>query len=59
MRHQYNFRAVLAQIIDRGQALADARVIRDHLPSVTLLERHVEIHAHESAFPFHIDLAQR
>src|SRR4029450_7179661 len=56
MRHQYNFRAVLAQIIDRGQALADPRVICDHLPSVALLERHVEIHAHESASPFNINL---
>ena len=49
---------MLAQIIDRGQALANTRVIRDRLPSVALLERHVEIHAHEGAFSFHINLAQ-
>ena len=50
---------MLTQILDRGQGLADARVIGDHLPSVALLERHVEIHAHESAFAFDVDLAER
>src|SRR4029450_8403077 len=46
MRYQDNFRAMLAQVIDGGQALADPRVVRDHLPPVSLLKGDVEIHAH-------------
>src|ERR1700730_4371212 len=57
VRHQYRFGAVLAQIIDRRQTLANARVISDLDLSVALLDRDIEIHPHEDAFPAHFDLS--
>ncbi len=59
MRHQNNFRAMLAQIVDRGQAFANSRIIGHYLVALALLQRHIEVHPHKDAFPFHIDLVQR
>ena len=57
MRHEQDLRAMLTQVVDRRQSLADARVIRDHLFPIAFLERNVEIHPHEDAFTFQIDLS--
>jgi hypothetical protein len=59
MRDKNNFRAMLVQIVDRGQAFANSRIIRNHLVALALLERHIEVHPHKDAFPLHLDLVQR
>src|SRR6266404_5590998 len=59
MRHQNRFGIVLTQIIDRRQTFADARVVGDVDLAVALIDRDIEIDAHEHAFPADIDISQR
>ena len=57
MRHQNRLRALLSQIIDRRQTFADPGVIGDDDLAVAFFRRHVEINAHEHAFPAHVEIA--
>ena len=57
MRHEDDLCAMLSQIVNRRQRLADARVIRDDLFSIAFLQRDVEVHPHENAFTFHFNLS--
>ena len=59
VRHQNRLRAVFAQVIDRRQALAYARVIGDADLAAARLDRHIKIDSHQHAFPAHIKVAQR
>ena len=58
MRHQNRFRAVLAQVVDRRQALPNPCVISDPDLAATGLDWHVEVHSHQHAFPAYIQIAQ-
>ena len=48
---------MLAQVVDRRQALAHARVVGDADVAVLLLDRDVEIDAHEDAFAGDLEIA--
>ena len=55
MRHQDHSRAVLQQIADRRQGGDDTGIVLDH----ALLERHIEIHAHDHGFVFDVNVFDR
>jgi hypothetical protein len=59
VRHQNRFRFLLAEIIDRRQRLANSSVVGDFNFVAVLLNRDVEIDAHQDAFPANIDIWQR
>src|SRR4030095_2593653 len=59
MRHQYCFRALFTQVVDRRQAFPNPRVISNADLSTAIFSRHVEVHAHQNALPAYIQIANR
>src|SRR5205823_2367139 len=57
VRAENHLRAFSDEILDRRQRLLDARVVGDDHVPILLVERHVEIHAHEAALPGHVNVA--
>ena len=58
VRQENGFRAVLAQIINRRQTLADAGVVCDVNMIAVLLDRNVKIDAHQHAFAAEIEITK-
>ena len=59
MRHQNDAGPVVPQILDGGQALADAGVVSDYGCARLMVQRHVEVHAHEDALAGEIKITDR
>src|SRR4029453_3116534 len=58
MRHQNSFRAMFAEVIEGRQTFADSRVISDAKFASANFGRHVEVHAHQHAFPADIEITE-
>src|SRR6185369_15718640 len=59
MRHQNDFRAMVAKVIDGRQAFPDSGVIGDANLAAANFSRHVEIDAHQHAFSADIEITDR
>jgi hypothetical protein len=55
--HENNLRSLLAEILDRGQAFADAGVVGNEDSAVAFLYRDIKIDPHENPLTADIEIA--
>src|SRR2546421_3204564 len=58
VRHQNRFRAVLTQIVDRGQTFTNPRIVGDTNFLAAHFRWYIEIHSHQRAFSAHIKITK-
>ena len=59
VRHQNGFRTVFAKVVDGRQGFPDSCVIGDPNLAAANFSWHIEVHAHQHAFPANIEITNR